>query len=106
VECTSSFASFADVREAILYIRAQADSATHSGRSLSARAKIGKPKRRESFTVRRLPFGVQVAGIVPRTPDGSSNRDDPHTPSRCLETPNAELLPMSCAGERRTVNGI
>ena len=47
MERTSSFASFAKVREAILDIRAQGDSTAHSGRSLSARAKIGKPKQRE-----------------------------------------------------------
>jgi hypothetical protein len=63
MERTNPFTSFAEVREAILNVRAQSDSTAHpsqeSQRERQYRQMLSQGVHRSPFTVRRSAFGVR-----------------------------------------------
>jgi hypothetical protein len=63
MERTNPFTSFAEVREAILNVRAQSDSTAHpsqeSQRERQYRQMLSQGVHRSPFTVHRSPFGVR-----------------------------------------------
>ena len=76
MERTNPFTSFAEVREAILNVRAQSDSTAHpsqeSQRERQYRQMLSQGVHRSPFTVHRSAFGVRrsaAAGTSPRVID-------------------------------------